>query len=250
MPVITREEAERIATKWVSDSAPDGVTLTALVNEFDLGYVVSTRPAPGSAPLFGSGRGIIDKETGEFSVWPSLPVESVIARYRAQQAERPPTQWTWHPAAQARWDLEHVATPSTVTHLRFQDRRLTARSVKGDEPPNHHRLVTEFFQNDLPVEYRERGYDRCSEAAAISDALHAEDARRQAAGEPPVTIAEARTAIFGGVEIVTYRVREPADPVAGASAPPCVSCAMLTRHFGFLLIPPAGLGGTEEASNA
>jgi hypothetical protein len=248
--VITREEADRIATKWVSDSAPDGASLTALVNEFDLGYVVSARPAPGSPPLFGSGRGIIDKETGEFSVWPSLPVESVIVRYREQQADRPPTQWTWHPAAQARWDLDHVGTPSTVTHLRFPDRRLTARSVKGDDPPNHHRLVAEFLQNDLPVEHRDRGYDRCAEAAAISDALHAEDARRQAAGESAITITDARTGLFGGVSIVTYRVREPGDPVGGESAPPCISCALLCRHFGFQLIPPAGLGGTEETSNA
>jgi hypothetical protein len=244
--MITREEAERIATKWVSDSAPAGTSLTAMVHEFDLGYVVSARPAAGSAPLLGAGRGIINKDTGEFSVWPSLPVESVIARYRAQQQDRPPTQWTWHPAAQARWDLEHVATPSTVTHLRFPDRRMSARSVKGDDPPNHHRLVADFLQNDLPLEYRERGYDRCSEAAAISDALHAEDARRLAAGESPVSLSEARTALFGGVEIVTYRVREPGDPVAGSSAPPCLSCAMLTRHFGFQLIPPAGLGGAEE----
>jgi hypothetical protein len=181
-------------------------------------------------------------------VWPSLPVESVISRYRAQQADRPETQWTWHPAAQARWDLEHVATPSTVTHLRFSDRRLSARSVKGDEPPNHHRLVTEFFQNDLAPEHRERGYDRCSEAAAISDALHAEDARRQAVGESPISLEEARTGFFGGVEILTFRVREPADPVAGSSAPPCLSCAMLCRHFGFQLIPPASLNGTEETN--
>lgn len=246
--MITREEAEQIAAKWVRDSAPAGASLTAVVNEFDLGYVVSARSAPGAPPLFGSGRGIIDRETGEFSVWPSLPVETVIARYRAGQADRPPRQWTWHPAAQARWDLEHVATPSTVTHLRFPDRRLTARSVKGDDPPNHHRLVVEFFRNDLPVEFRERGFDRCSEAAAISDALHAEDARRAAAGEQPITLADARSALFGGAEIVTYRVREPGDPVAGSSTPPCVSCAMLTRHFGFLLIPPAGLGGTGETN--
>lgn len=246
--MITREEAERIATKWVRDSAPDGASLTALVDEFDLGYVVSARPEPGSPPLFGSGRGIIDKQTGEFSVWPSLPVDSVIARYRAQQADRPATQWTWHPAAQARWDLEHVATPSTVTHLRFPDRRLTARSVKGDDPPNHHRLVAEFLAT-LPVRHRERGYDRCSEAAALSDALHAEDARRAAAGQSPITLADARTDLFGGVEIVTYRVREPGDPVGGTSTPPCLSCAMLCRHFGFRLIPPMGLGSVEETSN-
>lgn len=245
--MITPEEAERIATKWVSDSAPAGASLTAMVTEFDLGYVVTPKAQPGSPPLFGSGRGIIDKETGEFSIWPSLPVENVIARYRAQQTDRPQTQWTWHPAAQARWDLQHVATPSTVTHLKFPDRRLSARSVKGDGPPNHHRLVVQFL-DELPIEHRERGYDRCSEAAAISDALHAEDARRRSVGQPPITVEQARTELFGGASIVTYRVREPGDPVAGESAPPCISCAMLCRHFGFVLLPPSGPGRTSDVA--
>lgn len=244
--MITREEAERIAEEWVNESAPDGVALAPQVHEFDLGYVVWGRPQPGEPPVFGAGRGIIDRETGELSVWPSLPVEAVISRYRARQAGRPRQVWTWDPADQARWDLDHVPTPATVTDLRFPDRVVTTRSVKGDAPPRHHRLVVEFMRNDLPVQERDRGYERCSEAAAISNALHAEDARRHSAGQPPITLEEARTTLFGGASIATYRVREPADRAAGTSAPPCVSCALLCRHFGFLLIPPAGLGDGDS----
>jgi hypothetical protein len=40
MSMITREEADRIAEKWVSDNAPAGTSPTPVVHEFDLGYVV------------------------------------------------------------------------------------------------------------------------------------------------------------------------------------------------------------------
>jgi hypothetical protein len=234
--MITRDEAELIADKWVNDSAPTGVSFAVTVHEFDLGYVVSARPQPGSAPVFGTGLGVIDRYTGERSSWPDLPVQSIIDRYRARRSARPQTVWTWNPADRARWDLRHAATPSTITHLQFADREMTARSVKGDEPPRHHRLVMEFMQEELSAADRVRGYERCSEAAAISDALHAEDAFRQSIVAPPITLAEARDDLFGSATMVTYRVREPGDPAAGTAAPPCRSCAELARHFGITLL--------------
>jgi hypothetical protein len=240
--MITREEAEQIAEKWVADSSPDGISLTATVHEFDMGYVVWGRPPPGSPPLFGASRGIIDRYTGELSVWPSLPVEMVIAQYRSKQASRPPTLWTWSPAEQARWDQRHVATPTNITHLLLSGRMLISRSVKGDREPRHHPLVLDFFRNSLPPEYRERGYNRCAEAAALSDALHAEDGRRRAQDLPPITLEEARNDLFRGASMETYRVRESGDPMGGKTGPPCISCAILCRHFGFQLSPPKNLG--------
>jgi hypothetical protein len=243
--MITRDEAELIAEKWVNDSAPAGVSFPVRVHEFDLGYVVSARQLPGSPPLFGTGLGVIDKYTGERSVWPGLPVQSIIDRYRARRSARPQTVWTWNPADRARWDLRHGATPSTVTHLQLADRQVSARSVKGDDPPRHHRLVMEFMQEELRAADRVRGYERCSEAAAISDTLHAEDARRPLIIAPPITLAEARTELFGSATMVTYRVREPGDPVAGTATPPCRSCAKLARHFGLTPVPPNGTGNEE-----
>lgn len=247
--MITREEAEQIAEKWVADSAPPDVSLTATVHEFDLGYVVWGRQPPGSPPLFGAGRGIIDQETGDLSVWPSLPVEMVIEQFRKRRADQPPAPRTSDPAPQVRRDLRRVATPANVTHLTLTDRLLVARSVKGDVEPNHHRLVREFMDAELAPEYRERAYDRCSEAAVLSDALHAEDARRATAGESPITVEQARTELFGGAGMVTYRVRERGDAVAGQSGPPCISCALLGRHFGFQLSPPQGSGLPEPSAS-
>lgn len=239
--MITSDEADQIAEKWVRDSATAGASPTPAVHEFDLGYIVWAQPGPDDPPVLGAGRGIIDRSTGELSVWPSWPLDLMIEQYRARQASRPPTVWTWDPAEQARWDLRHVATPTNISHLQLADRLVVARSVKGDEPPRHHPLVLEFYRTELAPEHRERGYDRCSEAAALSDALHAEDARRTSSGAPLITVDEARSDLFGGTDLVTYRVRESGDPVAGSSMPPCISCGMLLRHFGFQLRLPDGL---------
>ena len=72
--MITREEADQIAEKWLSESAPAGASQIPMVQEFDLGYVVWGKRPPGEPPLIGANRGVIDKDTGELSVWPSLPV--------------------------------------------------------------------------------------------------------------------------------------------------------------------------------
>ncbi len=235
--MISREEADQIAQRWVAESAPADTELTPIVHEFDLGYVVWGRQPADAQPLFGAGRGIIDRETGELSVWPSLPVAMVIEEFKKRRAAFPPAPRAWSPAAQARRDLVRVATPANMTHLTVRDRVLISRSVQGDDPPNHHPLVAAFL-TQLAVELRERGYERCSEASALSDALHAEDARRAAAGEPPITLEQARDELFRGAGMVTYRVREQGDPVAGKSGPPCVSCALLARHFGFEMRVP------------
>jgi hypothetical protein len=244
--MITREEADQIAEKWVAESASAGAAPAAVVHEFDLGYVVWADTPADESPVAGAGRGIIDRDTGELTVWPSLPVDIVIRQYRERQASRPPQQWTWDPAEQARWDLRHRGTPTNISHLRLSDRLIVSRSVKGDAEPQHHPLVGEFLRTRLEPQFRERGYGRCSEAAALSDALHAEDARRRSVGEALITLDEARTGLFAGADIVTYRVRESDDPLAGTTSPPCVSCAILLRHFGFVLRRPQRAASEEE----
>jgi len=236
--VITADEARFIAERWVAETAP---ALTAAVHEFDLGYVVWGVQPPGVPPEVGAGRGVIDKETGELSVWPSIPVELVAERYTEHRSAEPVAPRTWDPAAQARRDLRRLPIPATVTHLTVGGRLRIARAAKGDGVLNHHPLVGGFLAG-LPVEHRERGYDRCAEVVALSDALHAEDARRGVAGAPAITLEEARSVLFRGAGLVTYRVREPGDPVAGQAGPPCVSCLLLLRHLGFALAP---LGGEE-----
>lgn len=234
---VTRGEASTIAQQWVRDSAQSAQSVSAAVHEFDLGYVVWAE-SPLDSPPLATARGIIDRATGELSVWPALPVETVIEQFRSARSDQPPAARTWDPRAQAERDRTLAVAPANVTYLTVRGRTVVSRSVKGDDEPNHHRLVREFLTDVLPPQYRERGYDRCSEAAALSDALHAEDAGRAAVHEPAISLAAARADLFAGAGMVTYRIREADDPTAGRSGPPCVSCALLGRHFGFLLSPP------------
>ena len=231
---ITPNEARRIAARWVAESGPD---LSPQVYEFEAGYVVWGAEPAGGASQLGAGRGVIDRETGELSVWPALPVEVVAQRYRAERAAVPRPRPASDHLVQARRDLDRVATPATITYLLLDGPPVTARSVKGDAPPQHHALVGDALDR-LPVEFRERGYERCSEVVALSVALLAEDARRVSVGTPGTTLDEARKRVFRGAELVTYRVREPADPQDAVPGAPCLSCLAVLAYFGFDVAPP------------
>ena len=231
---ITPNEARRIAARWVAESGPD---LSPQVYEFEAGYVVWGAEPTGGAPQIGAGRGVIDRETGELSVWPALPVEVVAERYRVERAAVPRPRPVSDQLVQVRRDLDRVGTPATITYLLLDAAPVTARSVKGDAAPRHHALVRDAL-NRLPVEFRERGYARCSEVVALSVALLAEDARRASDGTPATTLDEARKRVFRGAELVTYRVREPADPQDAVPGAPCISCLAMLAYFGFDVAPP------------
>ncbi len=236
--MFTLAEAELIGNRWVArgfDGRPWSLGLT----EFDLGYVVWAVPPPGEQTPLGVGRAVIDRETGELSLWPAMPVPRVIQMYEEDRAGQPAVPRTWDPAARNRRDLGRVTFPETITHLTLPSGRLQiSRCGKGDAEPDLHPLVGDFVYG-LPTRKRERGWDRCSEVAALSDALHRETAERAAAGRPDITYDEARDELLGGADLVTYWLREPADPRAGRPGPPCVSCLLLLRHFGFQLRPTA-----------
>jgi hypothetical protein len=111
-------------------------------------------------------------------------------------------------------------------------------SMKGDGTPRHHRLVQDFL-DQLPPSQRERGNDRCAEAATLSDTLHAEDARRSLTDAAPLTVESADTELLRGASLVSYRIREPYDPLGGQPVSPCRSCQALLGHLGFTLQAPA-----------
>jgi hypothetical protein len=236
--MIDQWEAELIASSWLYQDKPVGVALEPGVHEFDLGFVFWRQLPLGEAVDIGSGRIVVDRDNGELTYWPSVPPTEVAEQYRAFRREVPVAPLTWDPVVRAEHDRLRASFPENVTHLRLADGRLRmSRSMKGSGTPNLHPLVREFLA-ELPVPYRERGNDRCSEVAALSDALHAEDARRAANGEAPTTLAEARGDLLRGADLVTYRVREPGDPTGGQPAPPCVSCRALLGHLGFALQSP------------
>jgi YwqJ-like deaminase len=244
--VIGEWEAQLIAAPWISQDGSVGAGRAFGQREFDLGYVFWRVLPLGEGEDVGSGRTIIDRFNGEQTYWPSGPVDAVVEMYREYRRDHPVPELTWSPLAQARHDRRRVPYPSRITHLRLAGGRLRmSRTMKGDGTPNPHRIVREFLDG-LPVRLRERGHERCSEVAALSDALHAEDARRTAAEEPALSLDEVRERVLRGADLVTYRLGEPDDPLNGQPVPPCLSCQALLRHCGFALQAPTEAAGDQD----
>ncbi|MFJ5229318.1 SUKH-4 family immunity protein [Kitasatospora sp. NPDC088391] len=96
--MITQEQALATAERWLNGSAADGGHREVRYREFGLGWAVWAAPAPLERdPVTGERRppadlgdacGVVDRESGELSVWPSVPVDEVIAGYEARHAER------------------------------------------------------------------------------------------------------------------------------------------------------------------
>ncbi|WP_149258216.1 YwqJ-related putative deaminase [Actinomadura sp. K4S16] len=247
-------ESQLIAAAWLAQDGPAGVPRGFGTHEFDLGYVYWRTPPPGRSGDVGSGRVVVDRLNGELTHWPLVPVEAVVEQYRAFRERTPAAPLTWDPVVQARRDRVRAPFPENVTRLRLGDGRLrTGRSMKGDGVPNLHPLVRGILDR-LPVESRTRGNDRCSEVAVLSDVMHAEDARRAAAGEPALSVDEARGRLLRGADLVTYRVREPGDPQDGRTAPPCASCRALLVRLGlaprpFAIDPGSAAHGFETLTD-
>lgn len=228
--MIDRWEAQLIAASWVYQGARPGAAPGIGIDEFDLGYVCWRA---GTREPLGAGRVVVDRTNGELTHWPSVPAEVVAQRYRAYRAEYPASPLTWDPVARARHDRLRAPFPENVTHLRLADGRLrTARSMRGGGTPNLHPLVR-AARDQQPLGSWVRGSDRCSEVAVLSDLLHAEDARRVAAGAPRLSTQVVRDELLRGANLVTYQVREPGDPLDGRPALPCGSCQALLHGLGF-----------------
>ncbi|MFC7548800.1 YwqJ-related putative deaminase [Plantactinospora sp. GCM10030261] len=238
--MVDRTDAELIAAPWLSQDSSLVELPEFGMHEFDLGWVFWRTLPSGDPRAVGAGRAVVDRRNGEMTYWSSVPVEMVVEQYRAFRERVPVAPLTWDPVAQARRDRVRTQYPVNMTHLRLADGRLRiGRGMKGDAIPHLHRLVRDFL-DELPVRFRERGNDRCSEVAVLSDLLHQEDTSRAAVGEPPLSIEQVRDELLRGADLTTYRVREPADPAGGHPTAPCVSCQVLLRHVGFALQPPTG----------
>lgn len=110
--MTTRAAAIEAAHRWINGDLPrasaDGSTGSRRVHshEFELGWVVWAEPPPVQVdPLTGERRApeevgaacaVVDRETGRFTVWPSVPVGEVVLLYRdflgagAHDPTRPP----------------------------------------------------------------------------------------------------------------------------------------------------------------
>ncbi len=235
--MISEWEAQLIAAPWLDRTRePARSRAPVEVDAFDLGYVVWPPSAPTDPAREGAGCAVVDRETGELTVWPSQPVAAIAAGYRRYRVDNPAHRLTFDPVVRARRARVRVPFPQRIARLTLPDGRTReGQGMKGDATPQPHPLVAAFLAA-LPPDLRERGNDRCAEVAAISDELYAEDARRGATDRRPLTTEVVRDELMTGATIETSWLLEPGDPRNGTPARPCRSCLALLEHLGVALV--------------
>ncbi|MFG2529783.1 SUKH-4 family immunity protein [Streptomyces sp. NPDC048516] len=90
--MITQTQAHATAARWLNPGGHQGPPREVAMQEFDLGWVVwAVPPPPEVDPRTGQRRppaevgtacGVVDRTSGELTVWPSVPVDEVVRMYR------------------------------------------------------------------------------------------------------------------------------------------------------------------------
>ncbi|GAA4569774.1 hypothetical protein GCM10023176_27060 [Micromonospora coerulea] len=243
--MIERQQAEQLAAVWAQrDSERLGFPCTPLVEEFDLGYLITSqvateaRAVPGDLPTT-----IVDKETGDVSTWPRLPFPAVEQLYRQRRPPEPRAPRTVDRATQLLREITRLPAPGAAAHLTLDGRVHRAFGAKGEAALRHHPLVRAYL-DALPPGHLVRGGERHAEMIVVSDVLHEYDHRRAADGIPPLTVEEAAT-LLGGARIEFFRIREAGDPTGGPVQIPCDSCINFLVRFNAL--PWSDLAYTRES---
>ena len=242
--MITREDAEEIAAGWARrESERRGYECAPMVSEFDLGYVVWTKQPPTVLPIPGDGgRTVIDRATGVLTTWPSVPPDVLAELYREHQPAVAAQRRTVDPEIELRRNARRLPSPTTAAHLTVDGRLFRARGAKGDQQIHHHPLVAQHLGTVDPRALV-RGAERHAELIVLSDVLHEADRLREEAGDPALTLDEARAWLrTAGFE--AFFVREAGDPLGGEPARSCETCIVALVNLA--LLPWSHLALAEE----
>ncbi|MFI1758135.1 SUKH-4 family immunity protein [Streptomyces sp. NPDC020571] len=107
--MVTFAQAQERAEEWVNGELPAYQHREVRVREFDLGFVVWAEDrADGPRSDGGAQRLVIARDSGEATLWPSLPVGEVIRRYEEEYG-RPDEAEAAAPAPAARVDLNQTS---------------------------------------------------------------------------------------------------------------------------------------------
>ena len=113
--MIDRQQAEQLAATWARrDSQRLGHECTAMVDEFDLGFVITSvvptevRTVPGDLPTT-----VIDKQTGKVTTWPRVPSEVVADLYRRSRPAGPAAPRTVDPSSLLVREIHRMPPPRT-----------------------------------------------------------------------------------------------------------------------------------------
>ncbi|MDH6576753.1 SUKH-4 family immunity protein [Kitasatospora sp. MAP5-34] len=137
--MTTRDQAVDVAHRWINGDLPKESSRAVRSHEFDLGWVLWPEPVPVQVdPLTGGRRApeeigaacaVVDRATGELTVWPSFPVPDVIQLYRDKLGAG-----TYDPA------LPPATGPGLRAELTYRDglgepQSLVVRSATGRPHP-------------------------------------------------------------------------------------------------------------------
>ncbi|MDT9696721.1 SUKH-4 family immunity protein [Streptomyces sp. P17] len=107
--MVTFAQAQERAEEWVNGDVPSYQHREVRVREFELGFVVWAEDrSDGPRSDGGAQRLVIARDSGEATLWPSLPVGEVVRRYEEEYG-RPDTAPEPASAAPARVDLNQTS---------------------------------------------------------------------------------------------------------------------------------------------
>ncbi|MBZ9643859.1 hypothetical protein K8369_31705, partial [Streptomyces sp. PSKA30] len=108
--MVTFAQAQERAEEWINGDVPSYQHREVRVREFGLGFVVWAEDrADGPRSDGGAQRLVIARDSGEATLWPSLPVGEVIRRYEEEYGGRADAAADAAPAAAARVDLNQTS---------------------------------------------------------------------------------------------------------------------------------------------
>ncbi|MDI5906251.1 hypothetical protein QDK90_14655, partial [Streptomyces sp. 12257] len=108
--MVTFAQAQERAEEWINGDVPSYQHREVRVREFDLGFVVWAEDrAEGPRSDGGAQRLVIARDSGEATLWPSLPVGEVIRRYEETYGREDGVEDAGGASAASRVDLNQTS---------------------------------------------------------------------------------------------------------------------------------------------
>ncbi|MFF0092832.1 hypothetical protein ACFYSF_23120, partial [Streptomyces canus] len=108
--MVTFAQAQERAEEWINGDVPSYQHREVRVREFDLGFVVWAEDrAEGPRSDGGAQRLVIARDSGEATLWPSLPVGEVIRRYEETYGREDGVEEAGGASAASRVDLNQTS---------------------------------------------------------------------------------------------------------------------------------------------
>ncbi|MFI5758877.1 SUKH-4 family immunity protein [Streptomyces sp. NPDC051569] len=155
--VISQAQALATADQWLNPPDPQAPRREVAMYEFELGWVVWAAPTPPERdPLtgerrppadFGNACGVVDRRSGELTLWPSVPVEEVVRMYQRK-----------HGGATADTSARPVTGPGNTAVFTYLDpangeETSLSRSAGPGLPPVEHQAWAELRRMNVPTDH-------------------------------------------------------------------------------------------------